>query len=137
MHPQGPVEPLDRRVIGVAWVGVGGLALAAVYQLSGGRLGIPCLLHLTTGLDCPLCGSTRMAAALFRGDLEAAWQFNPAVLLLSPVIAVAVGYQFLAWLLERARLVRLPRLRPSRRTTDVLLKVGIAGMVLFGVLRNF
>ncbi|WP_328988708.1 DUF2752 domain-containing protein [Kribbella sp. NBC_01245] len=137
MHPQGPVEPLDRRVIGVAWVGVGGLALAAVYQLSGGRLGIPCLLHVTTGLDCPLCGSTRMAAALLRGDLDAAWHFNPVVLLLSPVIGVAVGYQLLAWLLERARLVRLPRLRPSRRTMDVLLKVGIAGMVLFGVLRNF
>ncbi|MFC0629195.1 DUF2752 domain-containing protein [Kribbella deserti] len=136
-RPQGPVEPLDGRVASVAWVGVGGLALAAVYQLSDGRFGIPCLLHKLTGLDCPLCGSTRMGAALLRGDLAAAWDYNAVVLLLTPIIGVAVGYQVLAWLLERSRLVRLPRLRPSRRTIDVLIKVGIVGLILFGVLRNF
>lgn len=136
LRPPGPVEPVDRRVLGLATVGVGGLALAAVYQLSGGRIGIPCLLKTTTGLDCPLCGSTRMAAALLRGDLDAAWHFNAPVLLIGPMIGVAVGYQLLAWSLERARILRLPRLRLSARSVDLLVKLAVAGMLLFGVLRN-
>jgi hypothetical protein len=136
LRPQGPVEPVDRRVLGLASVGVGGFALAAVYQLSGGTLGIPCILKSTTGLDCPLCGSTRMAAALLRGDLDAAWHFNAPVLVLGPLIGVAVGYQLLAWTLERARLVRIPRLRMSPRAVDRLVKIVVAGMLVFGVLRN-
>jgi hypothetical protein len=136
LRPAGPVQPLDRRVWGLSAVGVGGFALAGVYQLSGGRIGIPCILHATTGLDCPLCGSTRMAAALLRGDLAAAWNFNAVVLVLGPLIGVAVGYQVLAWSLESLRLVKLPRLRMSSRTSDRLLTAVIALLVVFGVVRN-
>ncbi|WP_350278979.1 DUF2752 domain-containing protein [Kribbella sp. HUAS MG21] len=136
LRPAGPVQPLDRRVWGLSAVGVGGFALAGVYQLSGGRIGIPCILHATTGLDCPLCGSTRMAAALLRGDLAAAWNFNAVVLVLGPLIGVAVGYQVLAWTLESLRLVKLPRLRMSSRTSDRLLTAVIALLVVFGVVRN-
>jgi hypothetical protein len=131
------VEPLDRRVLGLAAVGVGGFGLAAVYQLSGGHhLGIPCLLHATTGLNCPLCGSTRMAAALLRGDLNAAWHFNPVVLVLGPLIGVAVGYQLLVWLLERTRIVKLPRLRMSPRAVDWSVKALIVLLLVYGVARN-
>ncbi|MEV0283307.1 DUF2752 domain-containing protein [Kribbella sp. NPDC050820] len=136
LRPTGPVQPVDRRVLGLAATGVGGLGLAAVYQLSGGRIGIPCLLHATTGLNCPFCGATRMAAALLRGDLVAAWYFNPVVLVLGPVIGVAVGYQLLAWSLESLRLVRLPRLTMSPRTVDWVVKGLIALFVVYGVARN-
>lgn len=130
------MEPLDRRLVGLAATGVGGFALAGVYQVSGGRVGVPCLLHLTTGLDCPLCGSTRMAAGLLRGDLGAAWAFNAPVLILGSLIGIAVGYQLFVWLLERLRLVRLPRIRISPRAVDLGLKVLVVGMLVFGVLRN-
>ncbi|MDX6291026.1 MAG: hypothetical protein QOH50_101 [Kribbellaceae bacterium] len=136
LRPSGPVEPIDRRVLGLAAVGVGGFGLAAIYQLSGGRIGIPCVLHATTGLNCPLCGSTRMAAALLRGDLDAAWHFNAPVLVLGPLIGVAVGYQLLAWSLERIRLVKLPRLRMSPRAVDWSVKLVLTGMLVYGVLRN-
>ena len=136
LRPTGPVQPVDRRVLGLAATGVGGVGLAAVYQLSGGRIGIPCLLHATTGLNCPLCGSTRMAAALLHGDLDAAWHFNPVVLVLGPVIGVAVGYQLLAWSLESLRLVRLPRLRMSPRAVDWFVKGLIALLLVYGVARN-
>lgn len=136
-RPSGPVEPLDRRVLGLAAVGVGGFALAAIYKLSGSRqLGIPCLLHATTGLNCPFCGATRMAAALLQGDLNAAWHFNPVVLVLGPLIGVAVGYQFLAWALERARLIKLPRLRPSPRAVDRSIKALAVLLLVYGVARN-
>ena len=136
LRPTGPVQPLDRRVWGLTAVGVGGFGLAAVYQLSGGHIGIPCILHATTGLNCPLCGSTRMAAALLRGDLDAAWHFNPVVLVLGPLVGVAVGYQLLAWSLESLRLVRLPRLTMSPRVADWLIKGVIALLVVYGVARN-
>lgn len=136
LRPAGPVQPLDRRVWGLSAVGVGGFALAGLYQLSGDRIGVPCILHATTGLNCPLCGSTRMAAALLRGDLDAAWHFNPVILVLGPLVGVAVGYQVLAWSLESLRLVRLPRLSMSPRVADWLIKGVIALLVVYGVARN-
>ena len=136
LRPTGPVRPLDRRVLGAAAVGVGGFALAAVYQLSGQRIGIPCILHATTGLNCPFCGSTRMAAALLRGDLDAAWHFNPVVLVIGPLIGVAIGYQMLAWALESLRLIRLPRLTISPRTLGWLTKALAVILIVYGVARN-
>jgi hypothetical protein len=136
LRPRGAVEPVDRRVLGLAAVGLGGFGLAAVYQVSGGRLGIPCVLHATTGLNCPLCGSTRMAASLLQGDFAAAWHFNAPVLVLGPLIGVAVGYQVAAWSMERIRLVKLPRLRMSPRAVDWSVKLVMAGLLLYGVLRN-
>ncbi|MGW6279695.1 DUF2752 domain-containing protein [Kribbella sp. NPDC055071] len=137
LRPTGPVQPLDRRVWGLTAVGVGGFGLAAVYQLSGSHhIGLPCILHATTGLNCPLCGSTRMAAALLRGDLDAAWHFNPVVLVLGPLVGVAVGYQVLAWALESARVIRLPRLTMSRRMVDWLTYAVIALLIVYGVARN-
>jgi len=135
-RPHGRVEPLDQRVLSVAAVGAGGVVLAAGYQLSGGRVGIPCLLKQTTGLSCPFCGTTRMAAAMLRGDLGAAWGFNAPMTVIGPAVAVAVGYQFLAWALERSRVVKLPRLRLSSRNERALTAgLGVV-MLVYGVLRN-
>jgi hypothetical protein len=131
------VEPVDRRVWGLAGVGAGGFGLAGVYLLSGGRVGIPCPLHLLTGLDCPFCGSTRMAAALLRGDLAAAWQFNAAVLVIGPLLGVALGYQILVWLLERAGWLKLPRLQLGSRGVQLVTATLMSVFVVFGVLRNF
>ncbi len=137
LRPSGPVEPVDKKVLGLAAVGVGGFGLAAIYQLSGSRhLGIPCLLHATTGLNCPFCGATRMAAALLRGDLDAAWHFNPVVLVLGPLIGVAVGYQLLTWGLERARLVKLPRIAIDPRVLNLAIKALAVLLVVYGVARN-
>ena len=136
LRPNGPVEPLNQRVLMLAAVGGGGLALAAVYKLSGGRFGVPCILHATTGLNCPLCGTTRMTAALMQGDFAAAWHFNAPMLFIAPITGILVGYQLMAWMLESARLVRLPRLRLSTRRERLLTNVLIAGLIVFGVLRN-
>src|SRR6266545_5010240 len=135
-RPNGPVEPLNDRLRGIAAVGAGGVGLAATYQLSGGRVGIPCLLKQTTGLSCPFCGTTRMAAAMLRGDLGAAWGFNAPMTVIGPAVAVAVGYQLLAWALERSRIVKIPRLRLSSRDERTLTAgLGVV-MLVYGVLRN-
>lgn len=121
---------------GLAAVGIGGFVLAGVYRLSGERIGVPCILHATTGLNCPLCGSTRMAAAMLRGDLDVAWHFNPVVFVLGPLIGAGVGYQVLAWTLESLRLVKLPRLRMSRRVVDWTVNAVVALLIAYGVARN-
>jgi hypothetical protein len=77
-----------------------------------------------------------MAAALLRGDLDAAWHFNPVVLVLGPLMGVALGYQVLAWALESLRLVRLPRLSMSPRVADWLLKGVLVLLAVYGVARN-
>jgi hypothetical protein len=139
-HSQGvvrsapPVKPVDRRVLGLAATGIGGFGLAAIYQQTG--LGIPCLLHATTGLNCPLCGATRMAAALLQGDLNAAWHFNPVVLVLGPLIGLAIGYQLLAWALESLGVARWQRIRLSHRVENWLIKGLIALLIVYGVARN-
>lgn len=135
-RPSEPAEPLNRRLLTLAGVGMAGLALAAAYKVSGGRVGIPCLLHATTGLDCPLCGTTRMTAALMHGDLVAAWHFNMVMVFVAPLAAVLVGYQLAAYGLERAHVVRLPRLRMSIEQERWITYALIGGLVVFGVLRN-
>lgn len=47
-----------------------------------------CPFALLTGMACPGCGLTRAAAALVRGDVGAAWEFHPLVLL---AVAWAIG----------------------------------------------
>ncbi len=40
-----------------------------------------CPFHAVTGLWCPLCGGLRMSNALIHGDLAAAIDFNPLLVL--------------------------------------------------------
>ncbi|MBR3837017.1 MAG: DUF2752 domain-containing protein [Clostridia bacterium] len=60
------------------------LALASgffiFYLLATRGLSLPCIFFSLTGLQCPGCGNTRAVLALFRGDLAAAFRFNPMFL---------------------------------------------------------
>ena len=104
------------------------LLCAGGVLLSRAGLGIPCLFHLLTGLDCPGCGVTRMLSALAAGDLLQACRSNPCLLVLLPILALLA-------LLLSARWVRTGKLQPSRWQAAVLW--GCIGILLvFGVLRN-
>ena len=91
-------------------------------------LGLPCLFHLVTGLDCPGCGVTRMLSALAAGDLAAAWRANPCLLALSPILAALAVSLAAGWL-------RTGRLRPNR-LQNLLLWSCIGILLLFGAARN-
>ncbi|WP_328701796.1 DUF2752 domain-containing protein [Aestuariimicrobium ganziense] len=71
-----------------------GAAMAVVNVATG--WGVPCPFRAMTGLWCPLCGSTRMGASLVRGDLAAAWAWNPVVLVGFVVMAVCAVF----WVVE-------------------------------------
>lgn len=80
-----------------------------------------CVWKTLTGTDCPGCGTQRMAHALLRGDLAAAWRANALALLALPVIA------FLFWIeLNRARHPRLYMRLHRPATTYILLALILA-----------
>lgn len=126
-----PVDAQATRDVGLV-LGMG-LALSGVYALTGPlHVGLPCLLRLTTGWDCPLCGATRMGAAMLRGDVLAAWYFNP--------LALVGGTLLTAWfvgaLLYQAGWLRRPMPRPRGTSGRVLAGVLLLAMVVFAVGRN-
>ena len=63
---------------GTAWAGVG----------PDGFAFLPCPSRLLADMMCPGCGMTRACLALARGDLAAAWSYNPFSLAL---VAVVLG----------------------------------------------
>ena len=110
-----------------------GVALSAVYAVTG--LGLPCPFRMATGWDCPLCGGTRLGGALLRGDVAAAFDFNPVVLV-GLVVSTLLG---VLWTIEvlGGPAVRLPagvtaRLRgvSSRRWLAVGLMAAAVDVVL-------
>jgi hypothetical protein len=89
----------------VAGLFAGGVALSVLYATTG--VGVPCPFRALTGWQCPLCGGTRMGAALLHGDVASAYAFNPLAFILLVVLAVVAA----VWAIEVAGgpAVRLPR----------------------------
>lgn len=109
-----------------------GLGLTGAYVLSDHRLGLPCPLRLATGLDCPLCGGTRMGAALLHGDVGAAWHYNAMAL----VGVSAVALWWAAAVAFRLGLVRRPPPRLPARWRRPALIAAVAVILAFSVARN-
>ncbi len=112
-------------------LGAVGSAIAGAHLLFG--IGLPCPLLALTGIQCPFCGGTRAAGALFGADLAAAWSYNAFVV----VGAVLLGLCAVAWAIES---LGGPALRPPRRLRPVtqqkvyLVIAVVAG--LFMLVRN-
>jgi hypothetical protein len=114
---------------GLAVVGgllAGGLALSGLFAATG--VGVPCPFLALTGWQCPLCGGTRMGAALLHGDLASAYAFNPALLMaVAALVALAV-----LWAIEVAG---GPAVRPPRRLQERLRQIpAVAWPLLVGAL---
>ena len=103
-----------------------GLAYAAFCARTG--WGIPCPIHLVTGLQCPGCGVSRMLLALLRLDFRGAFLANPVLLCMLPLLLLLGGR--ILWLYVH---------RGTLRSKDVDAAAGFLGGVLliFGVVRNF
>jgi hypothetical protein len=99
----------------------GGLALSALFATTG--IGVPCPFLALTGWQCPLCGGTRMGAALLRGDLRGAFAHNPLTLGALMVLATLA----VVWAIEVSG---GPALRPPRRLTNRLQRVPAVGWLV-------
>jgi hypothetical protein len=86
-----------------------------------------CILHRTTGLFCPGCGSLRAVHQLLHGHLAAAFHFNALLVLSLPA---------LAWFLIRFAL-RAPNHGPASVSfRPSLLWCALAVVLAFGIVRN-
>ncbi|MFR5602274.1 MAG: DUF2752 domain-containing protein [Lachnospiraceae bacterium] len=104
-----------------------GLGYALICMITG-RVWIPCLFHLYTGLYCPGCGISRMCLALLRWDLQSAFQANAAVMLLAPLgISVAGVWAF--------RYVKTGETRLGMLQKGLLCFMVVV-LILFGIMRN-
>jgi hypothetical protein len=99
----------------------GGLALSALFATTG--IGVPCPFLALTGWRCPLCGGTRMGAALLHGDLTGAFAYNPLTLGALIVLATLA----VVWAIEVSG---GPALRLPRRLTNRLQQVPAAGWLV-------
>ena len=79
-------------------------AAGGLYAVTG--RGTPCPFLMATGWLCPICGASRMGAALLRGEPLAAWSANPFVLVLGILLALVWGWTGLRLLSGRS--VALP-----------------------------
>ena len=122
-----PTSVRGRRptVIAVGLVGGVCVVSALIDPTGGPRL---CPFKAMTGLDCPLCGATRAAHQLFRGNVIGALDFNAVFVLCAPIliwIAVAVLRQGLG-----GPTVRIPHVN---RSTVLTLA---AAVLVFTIVRN-
>lgn len=113
-----------------AALAVGAAGLVTALDPATRSLFAACPFHLLTGGWCPLCGGTRAVAALGRGDLGTALDYNVLVVLAVPVVVVL----WARWLWQS---VRPRRLRPAAASSrPVLLVVALVVAAVFWVLRN-
>lgn len=70
----------------LALIGCAG-GIYGIWILITGRY-IPCLFNELTGLECPGCGVSHMAMALFRLDFREAFECNPFLFVIIPIIAL-------------------------------------------------
>ena len=113
------------------WLLLGGLAVVMVlfhFPPEEHRFYPRCLFHTVTGLQCPGCGGLRAAHHLLHGEIAAAFQLNPLLVGLSPVLAAVL----LAYAVKLA--TGRDWFRSIRRPGWLWLLV--AAVVVFGVIRN-
>jgi hypothetical protein len=104
--------------------------LGMAYYLFGKYTGlyIPCVFRLVTGLYCPGCGSTRLAAALIEGRFMAAFRSNEALFLILPFLTII----FIKYLIRYIKGIQ----RSTTRTEKIVTGIMLAGVIAFGIMRN-
>ena len=125
-----PADTLKKRLLRVILIACGLLALfvgyGLFYNITG--YGIPCMLHKTTGLECPGCGLTRAIAAVVRLDFAAAFAYHA----LWPLFAA-----YILWVGISAACVYVRqgeiKLLPGKWWMHAAVLVAIVG---YGVFRN-
>lgn len=62
------------------------------------HVGIPCMFHVITGLQCPSCGITHMLIYMAEHDFKSAYESNQMVFVLQPVIYYFVLKNVIAYI---------------------------------------
>ena len=76
----------------LGWMGLGVAVLGVAYSLLDPmEVWMPkCPFHWLTGWECPACGLQRALHSLLRGEILAAWSYNPFLILSVPYFLAVV-----------------------------------------------
>lgn len=69
---------------------------------------VPCLFHVSTGLHCPGCGSTRAVSSFFHGDLLIGLKNNLLIILWGPYLMYRVFLVVVSWIDGKQRSIWSP-----------------------------
>jgi hypothetical protein len=89
---------------------------------------VPCLFHLSTGLHCPGCGSTRAVSSFMHGDITIGLKNNLLIILWGPYLIYRLFLVIFSWIDGKQRVVWSP---PSS-TIIIFLIITI----IYTILRN-
>ena len=103
-----------------------GLGYTLWVRLTG--LAILCPFRAVTGRLCPGCGVTRLCLALLRWNWAAAWDANPVLLLLLPILAV-LGVRLTVRYVREGNVI-------GPKWESALLWAMTALLIVWGVARN-
>lgn len=121
------LAPVLTLVAGAAAVGY----LAAVDPNTPGHYPV-CPLKALTGIDCPGCGMLRATHDLVHGQVVGALDHNVLMILLVPLAAVL----WVRWVRRAWTGVTPAVTRSQFRRRNAVLLVGLALVLVFGVVRN-
>lgn len=105
---------------------IAGGAYGAFIQYTG--IGLMCPVYFITGWKCPGCGVTHMCLALLHLDFVAAFAANPALLLLSPLLAVVFAQYCIDYIRKGCW-----KMHPFQ---NIILWICVVVLVLYGIGRN-
>lgn len=89
---------------------------------------VPCLFHLSTGLHCPGCGSTRAVSSFMHGDITIGLKNNLLIILWGPYLIYRLFLVIFSWIDGKQRVIWSP---PSS-TIIIFLIITI----IYTILRN-
>lgn len=94
-------------IAGGILIGVGVIALFTLYPPDR-YLYLPCLFHLTTGLHCPGCGSTRAVSSFISGDIALGFKNNLLIILWGPYLLYRFVLSLHSWIDGKQRIAWSP-----------------------------
>ena len=104
-----------------------GIALAYLIFVLCTGLGIPCIFHAITKLECPGCGVTRMLISIVKFDFVSAFWYNPFLFITGPLL---VAYLVAC----EVKFVRHGNRKMGK--WEIFMYVELVLALIYGVLRN-
>lgn len=112
----------------VTAAGIGAVGILAVVSPEEQGHYPTCPFLTLTGYYCPGCGSLRAVHALTQGDIATAWERNPLLLVVGPLLLVA-------WVMWGLRILGKTTWNTTR-IPSVWIWVAFAAIIVFWIARN-
>lgn len=113
-------------VLGTVSLFILALIFLIVYSKMIYDIGVLCPIKETFGVECPLCGGTRMAVSLLHLDIIEAFKYNQFLFVTFPIVLIVYLKQMYLFIKENILI----------NWIDKFLLGYIGCLIIFGLIRN-